>query len=66
MANSISDEPRVVNISRYFIGIIDDKYPLKTYASEKNRLMYNLRLELTDQGLTEERYRYHKKPICHW
>ena len=60
MANSITDEPQVVNISRFFIGIIDDKYPLKTYVNEKNRLMFNLMLETTGQGLSEERYRYHK------
>ena len=60
MVDQYTSETKVVNVSRFFIGVVDDNYPLKAYASEKNRLMSNLRLELTEGGMSEERYQYHK------
>ena len=60
MVDFYTSDKKVVNVSRFFIGVVDDNYPLKAYASEKNRLMFNLRLELTGEGISEERYQYHK------
>ena len=50
----------MISISRYFIGVRDSNFSLREFKIEKNRVIFNLLLELQNETLKEERYKFHK------